>query len=64
MKNADMSACCSQWGAGATDIHDFAPLESLIGKTVPRFKVGARIKEWWMNMSKRDAFKEVYPVLH
>jgi hypothetical protein len=54
----------SQWGAGAAEIHDFGPLEALIAKTVPGFKVGDRIKEWWMNMSKREAFKEVYPNLH
>jgi glutathione S-transferase len=54
----------AMWGAGATDVHDFAPLEGLIGKTVPGFKVGDRIKEWWANISQRESFKEVYPSLH
>lgn len=54
----------AMWGAGGTDIQDFAPLEDLIGKTVPGFKIGDRIKEWWANMSRRESFKEVYPNLH
>jgi len=52
------------WGAGGTAVQDFAPLEALIGKTVPGFKVGDRIKQWWANMSERESFKEVYPNLH
>ena len=54
----------AMWGAGAIDIHDFAPLEALIGKTVPGFRVGHRIKEWWGHISQRESFKEVYPKLH
>lgn len=54
----------AMWGAGATEVNDFGPLETLIGKTVPGFKVGGRIKEWWANMSKRQSFQEVYPNLH
>ena len=53
----------AMWGSGATDIHDFAPLEALIAKSVPGFKVGDRIKEWWKNMAERKSFKTIYPKL-
>jgi len=43
---------------------DFGPLEALIQKTVPNFKVGPKTREWWSNMSKRESFKKVYPNLH
>ncbi|UKZ91500.1 uncharacterized protein TrAFT101_006477 [Trichoderma asperellum] len=46
------------------DVQDFGPLERLIQKTVPDFKIGSKIKEWWSNIAKTEAFKEVYPVLH
>ena len=54
----------AMWGAGGKDVQDFAPLEKLIGKSVPGFEVGARIKELWSNMSKRKAFQQVFPELH
>ncbi|TFB02452.1 hypothetical protein CCMA1212_005570 [Trichoderma ghanense] len=47
-----------------TAIHDFGPLERLIQKTVPDFKIGSKTKEWWSNISKTEAFKKVYPILH
>ncbi|KAH0489739.1 hypothetical protein TgHK011_010154 [Trichoderma gracile] len=47
-----------------TAIQDFGPLERLIQKTVPEFKIGPRTKEWWSNISKTEAFKKVYPILH
>ncbi|KAL6889164.1 hypothetical protein GGI43DRAFT_416602 [Trichoderma evansii] len=46
------------------DVQDFGPLERLIQKTVPDFKIGSNIKEWWSNIAKTEAFKEVFPVLH
>ena len=45
-------------------IHDFGPLEELIQKSVPEFKIGSRIKEWWSNISETEPFKQVYPTLH
>jgi glutathione S-transferase len=54
----------AMWGAGTTDILDFGPLERLIQKTVPDFKVGPKTRAWWENMSKRDSFKQVFPHLH
>ncbi|KAL6853223.1 hypothetical protein J3F83DRAFT_756229 [Trichoderma novae-zelandiae] len=47
-----------------TAIRDFGPLERLIQKTVPDFKIGPKIKEWWLNISETEAFKKVYPTLH
>ncbi|KAM0257232.1 hypothetical protein ACHAQJ_004470 [Trichoderma viride] len=46
-----------------TAVQDFGPLEALIQKTVPDFKLGPKIKEWWSNIAKTEAFKEVFPVL-
>jgi hypothetical protein len=46
------------------DVQDFGPLERLIQKTVPDFKIGSNIREWWANIAKTEAFKEVFPVLH
>jgi hypothetical protein len=34
------------WGAGGVEVTDFEPLETLISKTVPGFKVGDRVKQW------------------
>lgn len=47
-----------------TAIQDFGPLEKLIQKTVPDFKIGPKTKQWWSNVAKTEAFKKVYPVLH
>lgn len=47
-----------------TAIHDFVPLERLIQKTVPDFRIGSKTKQWWSNISKTEAFKKVYPILH
>ncbi|KAI1391062.1 uncharacterized protein F4822DRAFT_426916 [Hypoxylon trugodes] len=54
------------WGAGTepSDVQNFGTLEALIQKTMPGFEVKPRIKEWWSNISKTRAFKEVYPQLH
>ncbi|KAI2639943.1 hypothetical protein GGS26DRAFT_587394 [Hypomontagnella submonticulosa] len=54
------------WGAGTepSDIQNFGTLEALVQKTVPDFKVGPKIKEWWSNIAKRQSFKEVYPRPH
>lgn len=46
------------------DVQDFGPLERLIQKSVPDFKIGSNTKKWWSNIAKTEAFKEVYPVLH
>ncbi len=53
-------------GAGTDPkaIQDFAPLEALIGKSVPGFVVGPKTKKWWAAISATDAFKTVFPVLH
>lgn len=47
-----------------TAIQDFGPLERLIQKTVPDFKIGPKTRQWWSNVAKTEAFKKVYPVLH
>jgi hypothetical protein len=52
------------WGAGATGIQDFASLQRLVGEGVPGFGFGKRIEAWWLNIIKRDSFKEVYAQLH
>lgn len=54
----------AMWGAGASDVCDFGPLEELIQKTVPGFKVGGKIRQWWSTFGERESFKKVYPVLH
>lgn len=54
----------AMWGAGTTQVDDFAPLEKLIQKTVPAFTVGPKTKQWWANMMQRESFKKVYPHLH
>jgi len=50
------------WGAGATQ--DFASLERLVGEAVTGFSFGERVEAWWLDISKRDSFKEVYAQLH
>jgi hypothetical protein len=52
------------WGAGATGIQDFASLERLVGEAVLGFSFGERIEAWWLDISKRDSFKEIYAQLH
>ncbi|KAI0379624.1 hypothetical protein F5Y04DRAFT_259493 [Hypomontagnella monticulosa] len=54
------------WGAGTepSDIQNFGALEALVQKTMPDFRVGLKIKEWWSSIGKTQAFKEVYPRLH
>jgi glutathione S-transferase len=54
----------AMWGSGGVDVGDFQPLEKCVGKTVPGFMVGEKIKRWWANMGKRESFKNVYPKLH
>lgn len=51
-------------GSVPTDIQDFTAFESVIQKTVPGFKVGPNMREWWANVSKTDSFKAVFPKLH
>ncbi|KAL7920243.1 hypothetical protein ACQKWADRAFT_163661 [Trichoderma austrokoningii] len=46
------------------NVQDFGPLERLVQKTVPDFKIGPKIREWWANIAKTEAFKEVFPILH
>ncbi|KAK2758009.1 hypothetical protein FQN54_004415 [Arachnomyces sp. PD_36] len=52
------------WGAGATSIDDFQPLEDLIKKSDPDFKFGEKTKSWWRNISATSAFQQVFPQLH
>ncbi|KAJ5550938.1 hypothetical protein N7461_005636 [Penicillium sp. DV-2018c] len=52
------------WGAGGEKIQDLRPLEELIQKSVPDFKIGERIKSWWTNISATESFKKNYPHLH
>ncbi|RFU81280.1 hypothetical protein TARUN_935 [Trichoderma arundinaceum] len=47
-----------------TSVQDFGPLERLIQKTVPEFKIGPKTKEWWSNIAATETFKRVFPVLH
>jgi glutathione S-transferase len=56
----------AMWGAGGDPaaIDDFGPLEGLVGKTVPEFRVGGRLREWWAAFTKRESFKAVFPELH
>ncbi|CEL00432.1 hypothetical protein ASPCAL00034 [Aspergillus calidoustus] len=54
----------AMWGAGGHEVDDFESLEMLIQHSVPGFRIGERIKEWWANMSKRESFKQCYPALH
>ena len=56
--------CHAMWGAGCSAIDDFAALESLVRKSVPSFRIGDNIKEWWAVMIKRASFRSVYPELH
>lgn len=35
-----------------TAVQDFGPLEKLVQKTVPDFKIGPKTKEWWSNIAK------------
>lgn len=50
-------------GTPVTAVQDFGPLEALIQKTVPDFKIGPKTKEWWSNIAQTEAFKKVFPVL-
>ncbi|KAK6379374.1 hypothetical protein LTS17_006292 [Exophiala oligosperma] len=50
--------------AGAKDFDDFAALEAVVRKTVPGFKVGPKVRQWWKTMQERESFKKVFPVLH
>ena len=54
----------AMWGADGQKIDDFDPLENLIRKTVPDFRIGTKTKQWWANVMQRDAFKKVFPNLH
>lgn len=56
----------AMWGAGTPphQVQNFEVLEALIQKSVPDFKVGPRVKEWWSNIVQRDSFKAVFPELH
>ncbi|KAJ0417535.1 hypothetical protein BJY00DRAFT_303404 [Aspergillus carlsbadensis] len=54
----------AMWGAGGHEINEFGPLERLIGVSVPGFRIGGRVKEWWANISQRESFRECYPSLH
>lgn len=56
----------AMWGAGTepSNVLDFGPLEELVRKSVPEFRIGHKTKEWWSNFSKRESFKEIFPVLH
>jgi glutathione S-transferase len=53
-------------GAGTepSETQDFEPLEKMIQKSIPDFKVGPNTKKWWANMNETATFKKVYPVLH
>lgn len=50
-------------GADPAAIQDWTPLEKMIEKSVPGFKVGKRIKEWWNNVTSEEPFISVYPEL-
>lgn len=52
------------WALGTIDRSDFSKLEGGIQQTVPDFKIGPKIREWWNNFGKRDSFQEVFKVLH
>jgi len=52
------------WALGTIDRSDFSKLEGRIQLTVPDFKLGPRIREWWSNFGKRDSFQQVFNVLH
>lgn len=54
----------AMWGAGATEVGDFGPLETLVRKSEPDFKVGEKIRKWWATVGERESFKKVYPKLH
>ncbi|KAK5056139.1 hypothetical protein LTR84_012692 [Exophiala bonariae] len=54
----------AMWGAGATEVGDFGPLETLVKKSVPGFVVGDKIRKWWSTFGERESFKTVYPHLH
>ncbi|KEF59474.1 uncharacterized protein A1O9_04318 [Exophiala aquamarina CBS 119918] len=54
----------AMWGAGASDVDDFGPLEELVQKTVPGFKVGGKIRQWWSTFGQRESFRKIYPALH
>ncbi|RSL91170.1 hypothetical protein CEP51_000404 [Fusarium floridanum] len=56
----------AMWGAGTepTDIHNFGPLEDLIGKSESGYSVGPKTKQWWKRVSATKSFKKVYPSLH
>ncbi|KAI9696750.1 MAG: hypothetical protein M1836_005112 [Candelina mexicana] len=49
---------------GTTDRSDFSKLETRIQQTVPGFRLGPKIRQWWINFGKRDSFQEVFNVLH
>lgn len=51
-------------GVGTSDPEDFGKLEAHIRKTVPRFEIGAKTREWWGNFGKRESFREVFATLH
>lgn len=52
------------WALGTTDHSDFSKLEGRIQQTVPDFKTGPKLREWWDNFGKRDSFQEVFKELH
>lgn len=54
----------AMWGAGATEVGDFGPLETLVRKSEPDFEVGKKIRSWWATFGERESFKKVYPKLH
>jgi glutathione S-transferase len=49
---------------GTEGITDLSKLEAHIQKSVPTFKIGPKLREWWKNYTSRVAFKEIYPELH
>lgn len=52
------------WALGTTDRSDFTKLEGRIQRTVPDFRIGPKLREWWNNFGKRDSFQEVFKELH
>lgn len=51
-------------GVGTTEIRDLGKLEAHLRKSVPEFRIAAKVQRWWDNYTERAAFKEVFPVLH
>lgn len=51
-------------GSDVEKVHDFSTLEEVVGKSVPGFAIGPRVRKWWTTVSEEASFKKVFPKLN